>query len=109
MWCDGSTGCNSSIWCDSSTWCDNSAYCLYCHDLTLEKFMVFNKSVSDKEEYLKILGKYRSHFDHYKHPKQLTKEDISWLKKNVKQFDKKVLDKTIEDSILPDKPKKERQ
>jgi arabinogalactan endo-1,4-beta-galactosidase len=64
--------------------------------------MVFNKSVSDKEEYLKIVSKCYSHFGYYKHPKQLTKEDIDWLKKNIKQFDKKVLDKIIEDSILPD-------
>jgi len=67
--------------------------------------MVFNKSVETKEAYLKILNKVREQLGYYKHPKNLTKEDIAWLKKNVKQFDKKVLDKIISDSILPDKSK----
>jgi hypothetical protein len=63
--------------------------------------MVFNKSVRTKEAYQKILDKVRNHLGCYKHPTNLTKEDISWLKKNVKQFNQKVLDKIIKDSILP--------
>ena len=67
--------------------------------------MVFNKSVKTKEEFEKIRDKIGGQLGYYKHPKQLTKQDISWLKKNVKQFDQKVLDKVIENSILPDNPK----
>ena len=68
--------------------------------------MIFNKQCT-KKEYESILSKVRNQLGFYKHPKNLSKEDIAWLKKNVKQFDKKVLDKVIEDSILPDKPKEE--
>jgi arabinogalactan endo-1,4-beta-galactosidase len=67
--------------------------------------MVFNKSVKTKDNYDKIRNKIVSRLGYYKHPKNLTKEDIKWLKKNIKQFDKKVLDKIIQDSVLPDKPK----
>jgi hypothetical protein len=70
----------------------------------LEKYMVFNKQIS-KKEYEKIRNKIQSHLPYYLHPKNLKKKDIDWLKKNVKQFDKKILDKIIKDSILPDKPK----
>lgn len=71
--------------------------------------MVFNKSVKTKEAYLKILEKVRNQLSYYKHPKNLTKDDIKWLKENVKQFNQKVLDKIIENSILPDKPKEASQ
>jgi hypothetical protein len=67
--------------------------------------MVFNKPVKTKEEFIKIRDKCASHLGYYKHPKQLTKEEIKWLEKNIEQFDRKVLDKIIEDSVLPDKPK----
>jgi hypothetical protein len=66
--------------------------------------MVFNKKVPEKE-YHEIRVRIQKHLGIYKHPKQLTTEDISWLKKNIKQFDKEVLNKIITDSILPDKPK----
>jgi hypothetical protein len=105
--CNNSTWCNNSTSCDNSTWCDNSAYCLYCCDLTLEKFMVFNQSVGSKKEFIKILEKYHDGVGYYTHPKQLTKENIAWMKKNIKQFDQKVLDKIIKESILPEKPKDE--
>ena len=101
--CNNSTRCNNSTGCNNSTRCDNCAYCLYCSNLALEKFMVFNKSVMNKEAYIKILDKVRNKLGYYKHPKNLTKEDIAWLKNNIKQFDRKVLDKIIENSILPDK------
>ena len=68
--------------------------------------MVFNQKLS-KEEYLIIINKVREHLGYYLHPKQLTKENTKWLEKNVKQFDKKILDKIINDSILPDKPKRD--
>lgn len=84
--------------------------------------MIFNKSVKTKKEFIKIRDKIRdkiatkeefikirdkiaNKLTYYKHPKQLSKQDIAWLKKNVKQFDKKVLDKIIKDSILPNHPK----
>jgi hypothetical protein len=69
----------------------------------LEKFMVFNKQVS-REQFEKILANVREHLPFYLHPKNLIEKDIAWLKKNVKQFDRKVLDKIIVNSILPDKP-----
>ena len=89
--------------------CDNSAYLIYCNNLTLEKFKVFNKSIKTKKAFLKIKDKITSQFGYYKHPKQLTKQDITWLKKNIKQFDQKVLNRIIEDSILPEKPKEVRR
>jgi hypothetical protein len=67
--------------------------------------MVFNKKVKDKKEFMKIRDKITSQLGLYKHPKNLTKKDIDWLKRNIKQFDKKVLDKIIENSVLRDKPK----
>ena len=67
--------------------------------------MVFNKQVKDKKEFLKILNKCQEHLGCYKHPKQLTNQDINWLKKNVEQFDQKVLDKVIDGSMLLEKPK----
>jgi hypothetical protein len=70
----------------------------------LEKYMVFNKQVT-KKQYEEIKEKIQSHLPYYLHPKNITKEHISWLEKNIKQFDKKVLDKIIENSMLPDKPK----
>jgi hypothetical protein len=67
--------------------------------------MVFNKSVKTKKAFLEIRDKITSQLGYYIHPKNLTKENIAWLKKNIKQFNRKVLDKIIKDSILPDKPK----
>jgi hypothetical protein len=66
---------------------------------------VFNKQVS-KEQYEKIREKIQSNLPYYLHPKNLTKENIAWLKKNVRQFDQTVLDRIIEHSVLPDKPVK---
>jgi|GEM_PF-4166762 len=66
--------------------------------------MIFNKQTS-KEEYENILNKVREHLPFYLHPKNLTKDQIDWLVKNVPQFDRAVLDEIIKRSILPDKPK----
>ena len=66
--------------------------------------MVFNKSVKTKETFNQIRDKITSKLGYYKHPKELTKEDINWLKENIEQFDQEVLDKVIENSILPDNP-----
>ena len=73
--------------------------------MTLDKFMIFNKSVKTKEAFIKIRDKITSQLGYYKHPKELTESDIKWLKENIEQFDKEVLDKVIENSELPDKPK----
>ena len=102
--CNNSTGCDNSTWCDNSMGCDNCAYCFYCADLVLEKFMVFNKCVGDRESFLEIFNKIYDGLG-FKHPKRLTKSDIAWLKKNIEQFDQKVLDRIIEESMLPDKPR----
>jgi hypothetical protein len=103
--CDNSTWCNNSTRCDNSTACDNSAYCIYCCDLVLKKFMIFNKSLKTKRAWKKVKDKIVSQFGYYKHPKDLTQQDINWLKENIKQFNQKVLDKIIQDSIKSDKPK----
>ena len=66
--------------------------------------MVFNQKVSE-EDFKKIRNKIREHLPYYLHPKNLTEKDIEWLKNNVKQFDAKVLEDIIENSVLPDKPK----
>jgi hypothetical protein len=76
---------------------------LYCDHLVLEKFQVFNKQVT-REQFEKIFANVREHLPFYLHPKNLTAKDIAWLKKNVKQFDRKVLNKVIKNSHLPDKP-----
>ena len=102
--CRNCTECNNSTWCDNSTRCDNSAYCLFCNELVLEKYHVFNKRVTP-EEYHAIREKVFYKLG-WTHPKRLTKEDIAWLAKNVKQFNKKVLDAVVANSILPDQPKK---
>ena len=67
--------------------------------------MVFNKPLKTKESFIEIKDKITFQLGYYKHPQDLTKEDIDWLKKNIKQFDKKVLDKIMKDDIKPDKPK----
>jgi len=67
--------------------------------------MVFNKPVKTKEAWLKIENKIRNQLGYYKHPMDLTDTDITWLKKNIKQFDAKVLKEIQADSIKPDKPK----
>jgi hypothetical protein len=67
--------------------------------------MVFNKSLNTEEAFWKIRDKIQSHLGYYKHPKDLTTTDIAWLKKNIKQFDKKVLDKIIAGSMKSNKPK----
>ena len=67
--------------------------------------MVFNKPVKTKKAFQEIKDRITSQLGYYKHPKNLTKKDINWLKKNIKQFDKKILDKIMTDSVLPDKPK----
>jgi len=73
--------------------------------LTLEKFMIFNKSVKTKEAFQNIRDKIISQLGYYKHPKDLTQEDIIWLKENIELFDESVLKKIIEKSVKPDKPK----
>ena len=78
---------------------------MYCDDLTLDKFMIFNKPVKTEKVFNQIKEKIQSQLGYYKHPKNLTTQDIAWLKKNVKQFDQKVLDSIIEKGRLPDKPK----
>ena len=101
--CHNSTKCDNSTWCRNSTKCDNSAYLLFCNGLVLEKYRIFNKKVTPKEwdrTWVMVCG-----FLGLTHPNQLTKEQIVWLKKNVKQFDAKVLKKVVDNSILPDKPK----
>ena len=67
--------------------------------------MVFNKPVKTKDAFNKIKEKIQNKLGYYKHPKDLTKEDIGWLKKNIKQFNQEVLDKIINDSIKSDKPR----
>jgi hypothetical protein len=67
--------------------------------------MIFNKSVKTKEAFKKIRDKITSQLGYYKHPQDLTDKDKKWLKKNIKQFNKLVLDKIIKDSIKSDKPK----
>lgn len=99
LWCNNSTWCYNSIRCKNCTKCDNSAYLLYCCDMILEKFRIFNKKVT-KREFERTSDKIHSYLGHWKPSEQLTKEDISWLKKNVKQFDIKVLNKIIEDSRI---------
>jgi hypothetical protein len=104
--CHNSTGCDNSTECYNSTRCYNCVNCVYCCDLTLQKYMIFNTKVS-KEEYNQTLKKLIENFGYYTHPQKLTKENKKWLKENVKQYNAKILDKIIEDSILPDKPKEE--
>ena len=109
--CDNSTGCNNSTWCDNSAWCNNStrcnnsAYCIYCNQLTLEKFCIFNKSVKTKDAFNKIKDKIQSQLGYWKRPEQLTDADKKWLKENVKQFNEKILNEIIKNSITPEKPK----
>ena len=67
--------------------------------------MIFNKPLKTKEAYIKVKEKIQNQLESYEHPKDLTEKDIRWLKENIKQFDKKVLDKIIKDSIKSDKPK----
>jgi hypothetical protein len=67
--------------------------------------MIFNKPVKTKDIFNKIKEKIQNQLGYYKHPRDLVKKDIDWLKKNIKQFDKKVLDKIINDSVKSDKPK----
>ena len=67
--------------------------------------MVFNKSLKTKIAFQKVKDRITSQLGYYKHPKDLTKQDIAWLKKNIKQFNKKVLDKIISNSVKSDKPK----
>jgi hypothetical protein len=79
---------------------------MFCCDLVLEKFRIFNKKVTEKE-YDRIKNKIHQHLGLWKHPKQLTVKDMGWLRKNIKQYDQKVMDKIIQDSILPEKPKEQ--
>ena len=97
--CRGCIECDNSSWCDNSTACDNCVNLMYCCDLTLEKFKIFNKSFKTKEAYQKVKNKIITQLGYSKHPKDLTKSEISWLRKNIKQFDSKVLNKIIKDSI----------
>ena len=67
--------------------------------------MIFNKSVKTKDAFLKIKEKIQNQLGYYKHPKELSKQDIEWLKTNIKQFNAKVLKAIMNNSTLPDKPK----
>ena len=67
--------------------------------------MVFNKPLGSLEAFKKVKAKIQRQMGYYKHPKKLTASDITWLKENIEQFDQEVLDKIIEKSELPDKPK----
>ncbi len=51
--CNGLENCRGCIECNNSTWCDNCVNLMYCCDLTLEKFKIFNKSFKTKEAYTK--------------------------------------------------------
>ena len=97
--CANSTLCDSSVDCLNSTECDNCADCLYCDGLVLKKYHIFNKPLK-KKEYEKIREKILENLGHYLHPKNLTEKNIEWLKKNVKQFDQKVLDRIITTALL---------
>jgi len=99
--CYNSTSCHNSRECNSSTGCKTCVECIYCSNLILEKFMVFNKQVTEKE-FIVIKDKINENLGWSKHPIKLSLKDINWLKDNIKQFDQKVLDKIIKDSILPD-------
>ena len=78
--------------------------CLYDNGVIDVKAMLRNKKNDrSKHDDLRAMGNLCRYHD-IKHDTNLHEEFISWLKKNVKQFDKKVLDKIIEDSVLPDKP-----
>ena len=68
--------------------------------------MIFNKQIDSKKKYIDIRSKIQSQLGSYKHPKQLTKEDKEWLKVNIEQYDDKILNKIIKNSILPNKPKR---
>jgi len=67
--------------------------------------MVFNKQVRNEKAFEEIRQRVVNHLGTFKHPKDLTKKDIEWLKKNVQQFNQKVLNEVIENSIKPDNPK----
>ena len=103
--CHNNTYCHNSTSCDNSTSCHNSTFCVYCNNLILEKFMIFNKQIDSKEEFNKIKYKIKKKLGQFKHPKQLTNEDKKWLKENIEQYDEQVLNEIIEKSILPDKHK----
>mgnify|MGYP001576052382 CR=1 FL=1 len=68
--------------------------------------MIFNKSVETKDAFIKISKKIINQLGYYKHPKDLTKDNIKWMENNIKQFDNSVLQTIIKDSIKPDKPMK---
>ena len=106
--CDNSTNCNNSTGCNNSTWCDNSAYLTYCNELVLEKHCLFNKQIS-KERYEEQKSKIQSKLGSYKHPLKLTAKDKEWLKNNISEYDEKILAEIISNSVLPDKPKEEKQ
>ena len=103
--CKGCINCDNSTWCNNSTRCNNSAYLLYCDDLVLEKYCVFNKKVSEKR-FKEIKELLENTLPYYLHPKNLTKENKAWIKKYIKEYNESVLNKVIENSILPDNPKK---
>ena len=100
--CNNSTWCHNSTDCNDSTRCNNSVYCLYCDELVLEKYCLFNKQVS-KERYGEQKSKIFSHLGLYKHPSKLTDEAKKWLKNNISEYDEEVLIKVIDNSVLPDK------
>ena len=66
--------------------------------------MIFNKQVT-KYEFNRIKEKIQNNLGYWTRPEQLTKDQIKWLKDNIKQFNKEVLDKIIENSKTPDNPK----
>ncbi|MCK9602984.1 MAG: hypothetical protein M0R66_01175 [Candidatus Omnitrophica bacterium] len=63
---------------------------------------MFNQQVS-KQEFEEIKAKIWKGLPYHLHPKNLSTENVAWLKKNVKQFNQKVLDEIVAQSVLPNK------
>lgn len=91
--------CNNSSYLDSCIDCVGCNRCLFCSDLVGEKFMIFNQQVNEKT-YDKIRGDIWEGLGFSEgtiavHPTQLNETHIRWLEDNVKQFDRKVLNKIM--------------
>ena len=110
VYCHNSTGCHNSTRCYNSAYCDNSAYCynsaflFFCHDLVLEKYRIFNKQVS-KDRYREVKVKISLYLPFNFHPEKITEEQKQWLKQNIAEYDEEVMQKIIDDGILPVRPR----
>lgn len=62
--------------------------------------MIFNQKLT-KYEYWVTKTKIRNYLGITFNPKQITKEQIDWLKDNVKQFDAELFKKIIDECIIP--------